>query len=57
MLIKSKVADALPKLIEKVEELENRVEKLEQTQNIKPYKEIIDEQKTQVKKTVKKESK
>lgn len=57
MLIKSKVADALPKLIEKVEELENRIEKLEQTQNIKPYEEIIDEQKTQVKKTVKKESK
>ena len=57
MLIKSKVADALPKLIEKVEELENRVEKLEQTQNTKPYEEIIDKQKTQVKKTIKKENK
>lgn len=57
MLIKSKIADALPKLIERVEELENRVEKLEQTQNIKPYEEIIDKKNTQVKKTVKKESK
>lgn len=57
MLIKSKVADALPKLIERVEELEIRVEKLEQSKNNKPYEEIIDEQKTQVKKTIKKENK
>lgn len=57
MLIKSKVADALPELIERVGILEIKVEELEKVKNQKNYEENTNQQIIQVKKTTKKENK